>query len=230
MPSATTDLLEKADDEDRDPGRKVDSYPPGAVAPELRQHLAMMDDRAGDELREEGHEQRIAQQRALPDAASMDIGEIGDLLEREERDADGKGDAGKFQPGAGGGIDLVHQEIGIFEPAQQAQIEGDAAGQCQAPGNARRAARCRKKGGDREIDGDRTQQKRDVDGIPPAVEEERSEAQRPERKDSPVCGVQGVEGQPHHRQKCEHESERIEKHQAPGRRSFRGLAIAPMQR
>ena len=65
---------------------------------ELRQEEGGTDDRAGDELRKEGQvEQHVGQPAAYRDIASVDIHDIGDAMEGEERDADGKDDLDERQ-------------------------------------------------------------------------------------------------------------------------------------
>ena len=46
-----------------------------------------MENRAGDQVREIGDEQRILQKVVLTGLAAVCVNEIGDLREREERDA-----------------------------------------------------------------------------------------------------------------------------------------------
>ena len=60
------------------------------LARELRQGFAVMDDRSRDQLRKERHEQDVVEETVLLGLAPVDIDEIGNLLEGEERDGDGQ--------------------------------------------------------------------------------------------------------------------------------------------
>ena len=53
-----------------------------------RHDLAIMQDRAGDQMREEGHERGVVDQATIPGGALFDVDQVADLREREERDAE----------------------------------------------------------------------------------------------------------------------------------------------
>jgi len=63
---------------------EIRGAPIDALACELRHYLAVMDDRAGDELRKKGDEQAVMQKLVLLRFALIHVGEVRDLLEREE--------------------------------------------------------------------------------------------------------------------------------------------------
>ncbi len=94
--------------------------------PELRHHLPVVDDRPGDQLREEGHEQAVVQEPVFRRFALGGIDQIGDLLEGEERDAERQDDGADAEVQAGQRADILHDEDGIFEIGQHRQIAGDA--------------------------------------------------------------------------------------------------------
>ena len=119
-------LLEQAGREDREPPRRQHRRAPGAAALELRDHLGVMHQRARDQMREERDEQRIADDVALDLGAAHHIDQIGDLLEGEEGDAERQDDIDGRQRRAGQRIEAVKDEVGVFEIAQQREIERDA--------------------------------------------------------------------------------------------------------
>ena len=55
---------------------------------ELRHHLAVMDDRPGQQVREERHEQRVVVEARLGRLVAADVDQKRDLREREEADAE----------------------------------------------------------------------------------------------------------------------------------------------
>ena len=86
----------------------------------------MVHDRAGDELGEEGHEQRVVDEVQPIDLAPVRVHEEGDLLEREERDANRQHDLAEEEVEAGERVEVVHEEVGILEVAQRREVEHDA--------------------------------------------------------------------------------------------------------
>ena len=119
-------FLEQAGGEDRQPARRQHCRASGAAALELRDHLGVMHQRAGDQMREEGHEQRVADDVALDLGAAHHVDQIGDLLEGEEGDAERQHDVDERQRRAGQRSQAVEDEIGVFEIAQHREIERDA--------------------------------------------------------------------------------------------------------
>src|SRR5437764_12162938 len=55
---------------------------------ELRHHLAVVQDRTGDEMREEAHEERIVEKAWFLRPSAVHVDQIGDLREGEEADAE----------------------------------------------------------------------------------------------------------------------------------------------
>jgi len=105
------------------------------IAPdELHGHVVIAHDRAGDELREQDDVEHVVMQaaRALRGAA-VDVHEVADLLEGEERDADGEDHARPAHgPGAAGGeqgIHLVDKEVRVLEVEQGREVQDHAQGQ-----------------------------------------------------------------------------------------------------
>jgi hypothetical protein len=84
-------------------------------------------DRTGDELGEEGHKQRVVDEVEPVDPAPIRVNEEGNLLEREERDADRQHDLAQGEVEPPDRIEIVDEEVGILEVAQRREIEHDAA-------------------------------------------------------------------------------------------------------
>jgi hypothetical protein len=79
-------------------------------------------------MREERHEQCVADDVALDLGAAHHIDQIGDLLEGEEGYAERQHDIEEWQRRAGQRVDAVEDEVGVFEIAEQCEIEHDAKG------------------------------------------------------------------------------------------------------
>ena len=67
---------------------------------ELRHHLPIMHDRAGDELGEEQDEQTVVLQRERIDTPRVDVDQECDLLEGDERDPQRQDDLGEKEVGS----------------------------------------------------------------------------------------------------------------------------------
>src|SRR5581483_8589006 len=118
------DLLRQAEGEEGQPDRRQ-FYGGGSDSAELGKELAGVDDRAGDQLRKEADEEGKVEEVQPSDSAAICIDEEGDLLERKERDAERQNDPGRMETASGERIEVVDEEIGIFEIAEHRQIAGD---------------------------------------------------------------------------------------------------------
>src|SRR5262249_52574169 len=151
------DFLREADREDGNADRvAIDARRPFGRA-ELRNDFLEMDDRSGDQLREEHHEQAEVHEIVLLDLVRIAVDHEGDLLEREERNPHRKADARYVDMYAERRIDVVDEEIRVLEVTEQREIPDEP----DHEPRARRGAR----GGeplqaapDREIDDDRNEQ------------------------------------------------------------------------
>ena len=87
----------------------------------------VLHDRSGDELREHGH---IAAERYEASLCryevAADIDHIAHGLKGVEGNTDGKRDMRLRKPESEGGIQDLDQEIGVFEEAQQGEVEKEA--------------------------------------------------------------------------------------------------------
>jgi hypothetical protein len=86
-------------------------------------------DWTSDELREEGHEQRVVDEVQPIHLAPVGIHEERDLLKREKRDADRQHDLAQHEVEAGDRVEVVHEEVGILEVPQRREVEHDAENQ-----------------------------------------------------------------------------------------------------
>ena len=153
--------------------------PKGVRATELRQHLRVVHDRARDELREEGHEQGVVKKAGLVGAAAIDVDQIRDLLQREERDRERKDEPLGRDFGAAERVQVHDEEVEILEHAERQKVAHDAK-RSEPPRHRHRAVGC-----DPPAD-------RDADNI---VEDHRPGDQQKVRRRSP-----GIEHQRHHHQ------------------------------
>ena len=123
-------LLGEPDEKDRETDRDVHGLGLKRLAAfELRHHLAVMDDRSGDELRKETDEQRVVRQAIIVSLSPGGIHQISDLLECEKGDAQGQNNGAQRVSGPAQGVDILEKEIRVFEIPQHAQVHGDADGQ-----------------------------------------------------------------------------------------------------
>ena len=99
---------------------------------ELRDHVLVVQDRPGDQMREICDEQRVMRQRVARDIAPVGIDQKRDLGEGVEGDADRQHDvddeAGRKQR-----VEIGGEKAGIFEDAEHQQIAGDACGEHGKP-------------------------------------------------------------------------------------------------
>src|SRR5262245_51189728 len=102
---------------------------------ELREQVAWTDDRARDEVREEGDEEQVAEVTFVgPKLAPVDVDDVAHRLEREERDAHGReqhleGGARRRGPAAAEQADqeadVLERKVPVLEEAEEAEVEGD---------------------------------------------------------------------------------------------------------
>ena len=90
----------------------------------------ILDDRAGDELREEGDiEQELEEVPRPRFRIPVGVDHIAQTLEGEEADADGQQDPGHGEGGAKRGVEVVQDKIGVLEDAEDAEVEHDGYGE-----------------------------------------------------------------------------------------------------
>ena len=84
----------------------------GLRALELRDHLLVVQDRPGDQMREIGDEQRVMRQRVARDLASVGIDQERDLGEGVEGDADRQQDVDRRRP-----VENIASKLATRKPA-----------------------------------------------------------------------------------------------------------------
>ena len=208
------DFLGKSDDEQRhaDPEvARVETLVRGFG--ELRHHFAVMQDRAGEQMGKETHEQAVVDERQFARPPAIRIDQKGDLGKREKTDAQ-RQDHPRQQPvRAQQCVGIRDKKVGIFEVAQQRQIGDDA--ECE-PGLMRtRPGRCRPPlqcPADCEVEQDAAQQQGQEPPVPVRVKETRR-GEQPRQPGAPrLPAVERVVNQARRRQKGEQERVGIEQH------------------
>jgi hypothetical protein len=113
-------LFEQADRENGKADSNVARVPSIARhAPELRDGLRMVDDRAGNEMRKIGHEQKIFRRTQRGRGAAERVDEESDLRKRIEGNSDRQRNHRNGPLRAGQQIKVRHQEAGVLEVPQE---------------------------------------------------------------------------------------------------------------
>src|SRR6266849_7505070 len=112
-------LLEQAEQDQRKADGDVLLVETARRAVELRHHLAIVNDRTGNELRKEQHEQAIVLERERLDAPRMNVDQKRDFLERDERDTQRQNNVGQDQVRAEHIIYRGSEEVGVLEIAEK---------------------------------------------------------------------------------------------------------------
>jgi len=165
-------LLQHPQDEDADSRRQVlQPWAIDARIGELRHHVAVVQDRPGDQVREEGDEQDVVQQAAVLRHILPAIDQEQDLREGEEADPERQPHAGDRLYHPVRRAAEAEQPGQILEPDQQAKVGGDR--ESQHPGlRARPRAQRQQQPPRGVIAGGRSRQQRHRRGVPPAIEDE----------------------------------------------------------
>ena len=167
-------LLRQPDDEDA----RADGSAPERLAAlvELARDRLVADDRAGDELRKERDVERDVDRIAVgAEAAPVDVDDVGQAVEGEERDAERQLDVGLAEVvaerlqerGEIGG-----DEVRVFEDAEHEEIAGDREAERPLPARAGVAV-----DDDRRdiVEGDGEQEDQQEARLAPGVEDEREQ-------------------------------------------------------
>ena len=128
----------------------------------------MVENRAGDEVREEGDEEDIGGERSFLDFALITVHQVGDLGEGVERDPDWQDDGERGMAHPAERLHGSKKEVGVFKKRQQAEIDGDR------PDDRSAAMVLWAFAGEEEADAiieqDRADQEENQDGLPVGVE------------------------------------------------------------
>jgi hypothetical protein len=92
----------------------------------LRNDVAVMDQRPSDQVRKEQHRDDVFPQPQLSELSPIGIHQESDLLEGIERDPKRQYDLQPSRRDAQKRGNVLNQEVGVFEVAQERQIEGEA--------------------------------------------------------------------------------------------------------
>ena len=98
----------------------------GADLAELRHHLLVVEDGAGDEVGEEGDEDEIGEEVLSLGLSLREIDEVGDLREGEEGDSERKKDGVRIDVGEVESLDQQEDFEEVFEVEEGEEVEGDS--------------------------------------------------------------------------------------------------------
>ena len=220
-------LLEEPDREKMEARRQVQPVRLGAFRlVELRHHLVVQDDRAGQQMGEEQDIQRVVQQRiADRGLAAVAIDQIGNLAEGEEADGQWQHHVLQHPLRPKHVIDIRDEEIVVLEESQQADIDQDP--EQQQPLPAAMVLLQPHPPANREIEEDGECDQDQVDRLEPAIEEQRGRHQpQPGGDGHPLAAAQQIIANQNDWKKDEDEFVGIEKHIVSIRGSgFRGILL-----
>ncbi len=206
------DLPEQADQERRRADRGLTRLAAAAhQQAEPGQHLPVMDDRAGDQVRE-GDEQAVVEEVGLDCGAVVGVAPMGDLLEREERDRQRQGDLGHHPAGRRDLVDRLHQGTGLSAAAGQQQVRRHASH--QQPGRRAPPETAAK----HVAEGQAREEQRHGGRIPPAVEHRGAPVSQSTDARRPLA-CQRLKHRHHKRQTLQKKQPRFEQQCRPCRRN-----------
>jgi hypothetical protein len=119
-------LLEQAEEQQCQPDGEILLVESAGCGRKLGHHFAIVDDRTGDELGKEQHERAIFPKRERLYPSGLHVDKEGDLLESDERDAERQNDVQQNEIGAEHIVDRAVDEVGVFEKAEEDDVEKDA--------------------------------------------------------------------------------------------------------
>ncbi len=180
-----------------------------------------MQNRPGDQVREERGKQRVTAEVLLHRAALLQVDQIGDLREGEERDAERQHHVTPVMQGVRPAREKVQQWKQVLEVAQRAEVDCDREDEddlrvdvvCdtatdQRPGHV--------------VEQDRRTQQNQKRRSPVCIKCKRDEGQ-PEHNGAPVEARSKLIAQQRERQECKQKNVRIEQHTARELRFFSSL-------
>src|SRR5436190_19332882 len=129
-----------------------------------------MNDRAGDQMREERNEQNIVEKAILFRLTAPNINQIGDLGKREEGYPEWQNDLRVEKSVPRNLVEIADKEICIFKEAEQHQIRSESDNEENPGESGSMQARAQDPTADDKVRDYRRAQQRDVSNVPPAVE------------------------------------------------------------
>ena len=133
----------------------------------LGHHLFVVDDRTGDELREKGNKKRVIQKVVLFGFMTVTVHQIGNLLKGKEADRQRQNQMQQRYLRTEEEVCVIDEKVGIFKIAQQRQIDADTEKEQKL-----RFSAVYQFLSYQIVKNHRSQNQRQVNGIPPAVKEE----------------------------------------------------------
>ncbi len=165
------DFVEQADGQEGDADVDVGGNPFSCAGlGELRHEFGMVNDRPGDQVREEGDEQNVAEKSEFRCFASVCVNQKRDLRECEKGNAERQRDLQRMEMIAGNAGPIHQGEIGVFEEGESGEVGGDAQREDAFFEFGLIGAECQ---AECEIGQDADGDDEEVPWIPPGVEEER---------------------------------------------------------
>ncbi len=198
------DLLEQPDTKDRNADCQIADM--RLIAVELEKYLRMMNDRAGNKLREETYKKEIPHKGNRLRPALIGINQIGNLLESEERYADWQYNPDPLNITAQNGIDLIDHKIGVFEIAQKPEIK------CYSS-NQGRFALLTYRPANSMVEDDTAQKNDEVIEAPVAIEKNRTQID-PDNPALPAAPTQDIKSRKADRQEQKYKNVAVKKHLA----------------
>ncbi len=176
---------------------------------ELRDHVLVVQDRPGDQVRKISDEQRVMRQRVARDVASIGIDQKRDLGEGVEGNADRKHDVDD-ESGREQRIEIGGEKSRIFEDAEHHEIAGDADGERGKPCTWAELARDQEIA-DAVIEGDRNKQQRHELPAAEGIKDQRGQRQ-PDYRSQMAAAAKREIAEQDDRQEQEDKGMRIEEH------------------
>ena len=137
----------------------------------------MVDDGPGDQLREERHEQSVVDKTDVVGLTAVGVDQVGDLLKGEEGDRKGQDYGAEMVVGSGDEVQVVDEEVGILVVTQEAKVGGDTRVQQGEPVPVAVSIPGGQVPAQEVVEQHRADNKQQVGGVPPAVEEQGSDHQ-----------------------------------------------------
>jgi len=200
-------FLKQADREQEQPLGELPGVKRHALA-QLRHDVRVVQDRAGDQVREERNREREAPRTEVLDLTLVAVDQPGDDLKGEKRQAQWQHQLKHRVGRADGQIPVFQPEIGVLKIAEQTDVIGQPHDQ-QRPGPGFRYLLAQVEIADGVAD-----QQGHIARVPPAVEVNRAEDHEPLRIPFALQGVQAPPARDGERQEKVKEFRRIKQHKA----------------
>ena len=180
-----------------------------ALVFQLRQELAVMHNRACDQMRKKDDKERVVEQPRARLFRVINLREIFDLLECVERNRQGEREADDMEMHAREAVQRLGKKARVFAPSKQREVSDDAE---DVLGFSDVASALRFDAfAEAEVDDDRAREEERVERIPPAVEEDR-DGEEPVDAGAAMDFLQREKSAERDREEGEHEGVGAENH------------------